>query len=169
MSYGVASAPLRFRRDLVSGYVDELRLLVDEPFDEPRTRDAIHARVFAGDPLHRSPPCARCLLYHARNSRNGGSHGQSQPDGRRRDDDQLRWPEAPEHAECDDPTVAVARSTIARCPRRTTAPAIAPVAAASDSSYSSCVIQPLRSTSSRYMAPASATGPSKPSVPSRRK
>jgi len=47
---------LRFHRDLVGGHVDELRLLVDESCDEPRTRDAVDAGMFAGDPLHDIPP-----------------------------------------------------------------------------------------------------------------
>src|SRR5207248_506387 len=37
---------------LVGRHVYELGVLVDELLDEPRARDAIHARVFTGDPLH---------------------------------------------------------------------------------------------------------------------
>ena len=47
---------LRLGRDLVGRDVDELRLLVDKPFDEPRTGDPIDARMLACDPFHRHPP-----------------------------------------------------------------------------------------------------------------
>jgi len=44
----------RFGHDLIGRYVNELRVFVDEPFDEPRAGHAVDAGVFASDPLHES-------------------------------------------------------------------------------------------------------------------
>src|SRR4051794_36147036 len=43
----------------VAGHVEEFRLLVDEPGDQPGAGDAVDLWSFAGDPLHGEAPCWR--------------------------------------------------------------------------------------------------------------
>src|ERR1700682_4863980 len=51
--------PLRGGEHFLSRYVEKLGIRVDEPFDQPRTRDPVDAGVLSGDPFHRLTPCRR--------------------------------------------------------------------------------------------------------------
>src|SRR2546422_7959686 len=44
------------RHDLVGRHEEKRRALVDEPRDQPRTDDAVDARLFPGDPFHQQSP-----------------------------------------------------------------------------------------------------------------
>src|SRR3990172_1037837 len=46
----------RYGQDLFRRHVQELRVLVDEPADEPGTCNPVHFRVLPSNPLHHWPP-----------------------------------------------------------------------------------------------------------------